>query len=312
MPASTPAPPPAGHSLRPVVLVVVAIWSVQLGGAVAATLLPTVGVLGTVTVRLVLAALLLLAIARPSWRGLDRGDWTTVVAFGVVLAGMNTAFYGSLDRLPIGVAVTVEFTGPLVLAAVMSRRPRDLLAVGAALVGVVLICEVLTVAWSDLDLVGIGLAAAAGACWAAYILLSGRAGSRFAGLDGIALSMVVGAALVAPFGVVTAGTSMLEPSVLLLGLGVAVLSSALPYSLELVALRTLAAGVFGVLLSLEPAAAALAGRLVLDQRLEPVQLVGMACVVVAGALVLGGRRTPVATEVGAIGSDPDPSGTMAR
>ena len=262
----------------------------QLGGAVAVTLLDDVGVLGSVTVRLVLAAMLLLALARPSLRGRDRWDWATVAGFGVVLAGMNSAFYGSLDRLPIGVAVTVEFTGPLVLAAVTSRRARDLLAVLAALAGVVLICEVLTVPWASLDLVGIGLAATAGACWAAYILLSGRAGSRFERLDGIALSMAVGALVVAPVGVLTAGADMLDTHVLLLGLGVAVLSSALPYSFELVALRTLAAGVFGVLLSLEPAAAALAGLVVLGQELDAVQLVGMACVVVAGALVLGGGR----------------------
>ena len=297
---------------------VAGIWSVQLGGAVAVHLLDDVGVLGSVTVRLVLAALLLLALARPSLRGRDGGDWATVAGFGVVLAGMNTAFYGSLDRLPIGVAVTVEFTGPLVLAAVSSRRARDLLAVLAALVGVVLICEVLTVPWGSLDLAGIGLAATAGACWAAYILLSARAGSRFAGLDGIALSMVVGALVVAPFGIGAAGRGVLDPQVLVLGLGVAVLSSALPYSLELVALRTLAARVFGILLSLEPAAAALAGLLVLGQQLDLVQLVGMACVVLAGTLVLGGGggAPPEALgppdREGSIGSDPGASGTMTR
>jgi inner membrane transporter RhtA len=298
----------SSHHGRPVLLVVTAVLSVQLGGAFAATLLPEVGVLGSVALRMWFAAAMLLVLARPRLRGRSREDWAVAVAFGVALLAMNSAFYGSLDRLPIGVAVTVEFSGPLLLAALTSRRGRDLAAVGLALVGVVLICEVLRVSPADLDLVGIGLAATAGACWAAYILLSGRAGARFAGLDGIALSMAVAAVLAVPYGLVAPADGMRRPDVLLLALGVAVLSSALPYSLELVALRSLTAGVFGVLLSLEPAAAALMGLLVLGQRLQPDQLVGMAAVVAAGVLVLGRGREPAAP----IGTDPDVSGTMAR
>ena len=301
-----------GHERRAVVLVVAGVLSVQLGGAIAATLIPDVGVLGSVALRMWFAAALLLAIARPRLSGRDRGDWATAVAFGVALLSMNTAFYGSLDRLPIGVAVTVEFSGPLLLAAVTSHRARDLGAVALALVGVVLICEVLRVSLGDLDLVGIGLAATAGACWAAYILLSGRAGARFAGLDGIAISMGVAAVMAVPLGLAAPGSSMGEPRVLLLALGVAVLSSALPYSLELVALRSLAAGVFGILLSLEPAAAALAGLVVLGQRLHADQLVGMAAVVAAGVLVLGRGSGPVTEAVPPIGTDPDVSGTMTR
>ena len=298
----------SSHHGRPVLLVVIAVLSVQLGGAFAATLLPEVGVLGSVALRMWFAAAMLLVLARPRLRGRSREDWAVAVAFGVALLAMNTAFYGSLDRLPIGVAVTVEFSGPLLLAALTSRRGRDLAAVGLALVGVVLICEVLRVSPADLDLVGIGLAATAGACWAAYILLSGHAGARFESLDGIALSMAVAAVLAVPYGFVAPAEGMRRPDVLLLALGVAVLSSALPYSLELVALRSLTAGVFGVLLSLEPAAAALMGLLVLGQRLHPDQLVGMAAVVAAGVLVLGRGRAPAAP----IGTDPDVSGTMAR
>ena len=295
---------------RAVVLVVAAVGSVQVGGAIAATLIPDVGVLGSVALRMWFAAGLLLLIARPRLGGRAREDWAVAVAFGVALLAMNSAFYGSLARLPIGVAVTVEFSGPLLLAALTSRRGRDLAAVGLALVGVVLICEVLTVTPADLDLAGIALAAAAGACWAAYILLSGRAGARFAGLDGIAISMAVAAVLAVPLGLTAPAASMLRPEVLALGLGVAVLSSALPYSLELVALRSLAPGVFGVLLSLEPAAAALAGLVVLGQRLHADQLVGMAAVVAAGVLVLGRGRSAVVDSP--IGTDPGSSGTMAR
>jgi inner membrane transporter RhtA len=308
-----PSDPPSQHQLdrrRAAGLVLVAVLSVQVGGAIAATLIPDVGVLGSVALRMWFAAALLVAIARPRLGGRSRADWATAVAFGVALLAMNSAFYGSLARLPIGVAVTVEFSGPLLLAALTSRRGRDLAAVGLALVGVVLICEVLSVAPSDLDLHGIGLAAAAGACWAAYILLSGRAGARFEGLDGIALSMAVAALLAVPLGLTAPASDMVRPEVLALGLGVAVLSSALPYSLELVALRSLPPGVFGVLLSLEPAAAALAGLVVLDQTLHAEQLVGMVAVVAAGVLVLGRGRA--AGEPPPIGTDPDVSGTMTR
>jgi inner membrane transporter RhtA len=296
------------HERRAVVLVVAGVLSVQLGGAFAARLLPEVGVLGSVALRMWFAAVLLVVLARPRLLGRSRADWATAVAFGLALLAMNSAFYGSLARLPIGVAVTIEFTGPLLLAALSSHHPRDFVAVGLALVGGVLICEVLRVSLGDLDLVGIGLAAAAGACWAAYILLSGRAGAHFAGLDGIALSMGVAAVLATPYFLAASPDGLRKPGVLALALGVAVLSSALPYSLELIALRSLPPGVFGVLLSLEPAAAALMGLLVLSQTLHAWQLVGMAAVVAAGVLVLGRGREPVAP----IGTDPDVSGTMAR
>lgn len=281
----------------PVALVLTAVLSVQFGGALAATLLPLVGVVGSVTLRLVLAAGVLLAVVRPRLRGRSREDWLTVGAFAAALTLMNLAFYASLERLPIGVAVTIEFLGPLTLAAVLSRRLWDGIAVLGALLGVVLISEVATTSWGDLDLLGIGLAAAAGACWAAYILLSGRTGRRFAGLDGIAIAMVLGAVAVLPFGLATAGSDLWTGDAVLRGLGIALLSSAIPYSLELVALRRLPPGPFGVLLSLEPAAAALAGLLVLGQVLNGVQVLGMATVVVASILVLGRRPPPAAQQV---------------
>ena len=288
-PREVPAGPPQvpGGLRHPVVLVLLAVVSVQFGGALAATLLPIVGVFGSVALRLGLASLLLVLFVRPRLRGRAAGDWVVVTLFAVALTAMNLTFYGSLTRLPIGVAVTIEFLGPLALAAALSRRRRDLGAVTLALAGVLLISGAVQTRWDQLDLLGIGLAGAAGACWAAYIVLSRRTGARFQGLDGIALCMAIGAVLSVPAGVLTAGTALLSSDALLRGLGIALLSSAIPYSLELLALRHLSAGTFGVLLSLEPAAAALAGLLVLGQVLSPVQLLGMVLVVTASVLVLG-------------------------
>lgn len=281
---------PGRPAVHPVVLVLLAVVSVQFGGALAATLLPLVGVLGSVALRFVLAAVVLCVFVRPRVRGRSRDDWLVVGLFAVALTLMNIAFYASLARLPIGVAVTIEFLGPLALAAATSRRGRDIGAVVAALVGVFLISEALTTPWAELDLAGIALAGAAGACWAAYIVLSRRTGARFDGLDGIAICLALGAVATLPMGLLTAGSALWAPDALVRGLGIALLSSAIPYSLELLALRHLTSGTFGVLLSLEPAAAALAGLVVLGQVLQPLQLVGMMMVVVASILVLGRER----------------------
>jgi inner membrane transporter RhtA len=277
-------------------LVLAAIVSVQFGGALAAMLIPLVGVFGSVTLRLTIAAAVLLVIARPRLRGRTTADWLVVGAFGTVLALMNLFFYGALARIPIGVTVTIEFIGPLVLATVLSHRRKDLLAVAGAAVGVILISGVTSTPWAQIDLAGLGLALAAGAAWAAYIALSARTGARFAELDGLAIAMTIAAVLVAPAGVATAGSALWTPDALWGGAAIAVLSSVLPYSLELIALRRLAANVFGILLSLEPAVAALAGLLVLGQQLDAGQLLGMACVVAASGLVMGKRSVPPAPE----------------
>ncbi|MGN7249180.1 EamA family transporter [Janibacter anophelis] len=277
-------------------LVLGGVLSVQFGGALAATLVPQIGAAGSVVLRLGIATVLLVLIARPRWRGHSRRDLGTIICFGLAMGLMNFAFYASLGHLPIGVAVTIEFVGPLTLAAVLSRRPRDLLAVAAAGVGVLLISRALSLPLEQLEVTGIALALAAGVCWAAYIVFSGRTGAAFPQLEGLALAMVVATAVVLPFGlwdVARHGTEAWDAEVLLKGLGIAVLSSVLPYSLELFALRRLAPAVFGILLSLEPAVAALAGLLVLGQRLSPVQLLGMGLVVLASVLVLGlGARRP--------------------
>jgi len=287
----TPHRPPA----PPLLLVLAAIVSVQFGGALAATLVPEIGAGGSVMLRLLFATAILWAVARPRLRGHSREAWLVVLAFGVALGLMNLAFYASLAHLPIGVAVTIEFLGPLTLATVLSRRARDLGAVAAAAVGVVLISEAARTPLADLEWTGLGLAALAGACWAAYIIASGRAGRAFARLDGLALAMAVALVVGLPFGVASVpdwtGESVAK------GLGIAVLSSVLPYSLELAALRHLSPRAFGILLSLEPAAAALAGLLILGQRLHATQLAGMALVVLASALVMGAgqQRDPAAS-----------------
>lgn len=271
-------------------LVVGSIASVQFGGALAATLIPMIGVAGSVALRLGLGTIVLCAWARPSLRSRSRADWLAVVAYAVVLGTMNLSFYGALQRLPIGVAVTIEFVGPLVLSAVLSRQVRDLLAVVLAALGVVLVSGAANTPLHELDGIGILLALAAGGCWAAYILTSRRAGRHFAGLDGLAIAMLLATFVVLPLGVFEAGSSLFSGEALLKGTGIAVLSSVLPYSLELIALRRLPPNVFGILLSLEPVAAAGAGLVVLGQHLSPVKLVGMLFVVSASVLILGANR----------------------
>lgn len=273
----------------PLLLVLAAVVSVQFGGAVAATLVPQIGAAGSVLLRLGIGAAILAIAIRPRLRGHSPQAWRTVVTFGLALGAMNWSFYASLARLPLGVAVTVEFIGPLTLAAVQSRRARDLLAVVGAAVGVVLISEAFSTPWAQLDLTGLGLALLAGAFWAAYIVLSQRTGQAFAQLDGLAIAMVVSLVFILPFGM--SSVPLWDASVVAKGAAVAILSSVLPYSLELLALRSLSQQVFGILLSLEPAAAALAGLLVLGQTLDAAQLLGMALVIAASAMVLGRRPT---------------------
>jgi inner membrane transporter RhtA len=277
-----------GISVPPTAMVLGGVVSVQFGGALAATLIPRIGAPGTVSLRLALAMPVLLLIARPTLRRRSRRDLLAVVAFGVVLGLMNLSFYLSLARLPLGVAVTVEFIGPLGLAAAMSRRRRDLLAVAAAAAGVVLVNghELSAVDWA-----GVGFAGLAGALWAGYILLSAETGRRFAQLDGLALAMVVSTVITAPVGLITTGSGLLHWHVLLIGAAIAMLSSVLPYSLETLALRRMKPAVFGILMSLEPAVAALAGLLVLHQRLTVVQLSGMVCVVGASIAVTRTQRS---------------------
>ena len=258
-------------------LVLAGIASVQFGAALAKHLFDRIEPTAMVWLRLVTSAVVLVAIARPTLRGRSRDDWLTMVAFGVSLGTMNWAIYQSFARIPLGLAVTIEFAGPLVLAVVMSRRTRDLVWVGLAGLGVGLLGFERT----DLDPVGIGFALLAGACWAAYILLSVRTGRRWAGLDGLAMASVVASVLLAPLAIPAGGSDLLDPQILLLGATVGMLSSVIPYAADLTALRTIKPGVFSILMSLEPAAAALAGMLLLQEFLSPLQWTAVAAVTAA-------------------------------
>ncbi|MFB7784096.1 DMT family transporter [Streptomyces vinaceus] len=296
MPATSPksertAPAPADLTTTagaapsrfgPVALVIAAGISVQFGAALAVMIMPGAGAAGVVTLRLAAAALVLLLLCRPKVRGYARADWGTVVAFGVAMAGMNGLFYQSIDRIPLGPAVTLEVLGPLVLSVVVSRRLVSLLWAGLALAGVALLAGLGGgEGFGGLDLLGVGFALGAGAMWAAYIVFSARTGRRFPQADGLALAMAVAAVLSLPLGVVEAGSALLVPSTLALGVGVAVLSSVLPYTLELLALRRLPAPTFAILMSLEPAIAATAGFLILGQAMSAVDALAIALVIAA-------------------------------
>jgi inner membrane transporter RhtA len=290
-------------TVRPVppeLLVLGGIASVQFGAALADTLFDEAGPGGVVLLRLALAALILLAVARPRLRGYGRADVAAVVAFGLIFGLMNWSFYESIQRLPLGVAVTIEFTGPLAVAVAGSRRALDLLWVALAGGGVVLLA--LRGSHHGVHALGVVLALAAAACWAAYILLSKRVGAAFAALDGLAIALVIGTLVVIPVGIVEGGSAVVRPSVVGAALGVALLSSVLPYSVELMALRRLAAARFGLLMCLEPAVAAVAGVIVLGQPFTGILAIAVVMVAVASAgATLAGRGA-----VGSVGGEPQP------
>ncbi|GAA3060813.1 EamA family transporter [Streptomyces glomeratus] len=283
--SSAPRGPGRRGSVGPVGLVLAGGVSVQFGGALAVSLMPRAGALGVVTLRLVVAAVVLLLVCRPRLRGHSRADWGTVVVFGITMAAMNGLFYQAVDRIPLGLAVTMEVLGPLALSVLASRRAVNLVWAGLALAGVFLLGGG---GFGDLNAAGVAFALSAGAMWAAYIVFSARTGRRFPQADGLALAMGVAAVLFVPLGVAESGTKLLVPTTLGLGAGVAMLSSVLPYTLELLALRRLPASTFAILMSLEPAIAATAGFLVLGQSLTPTQAVAIALVIAAS---MGAVRT---------------------
>jgi inner membrane transporter RhtA len=277
---ATRAPRHAPTSVPPAGLVLMAAGSVQFGAALARTLFDDLGPGGTVLLRVLFAAVVLALLWRPSLRGRSGRDLALAVAFGVSLAAMNFAFYLSIDRIPLGIAVTFEFVGPLGVAVAGSRRALDVLWVVLAAAGILLLTDF---GQGGLNTAGVGLALLAGAFWAAYILLSARVGGTFEGGSGLAIAMAVAALLLLPVGIADGGGSLLDPGLLALGFGVAILSSAIPYSLELEALRRMPARVFGVLMSLDPAIATLAGLVVLGQVLAGREVAGILLVVVASA-----------------------------
>jgi inner membrane transporter RhtA len=269
--------PPEGRGRAGAVgLVVIAAVSPQIGAAFAVTLFDELGPAGAAFLRLAFAAVVLWAI----WRPKLTGDLRLAGAFGVALGLMNWSFYEALDRIPLAIAVTIEFTGPLLVGVLGTRRPLDMVWIALAAAGIVLLVNP---GGGSLDPVGVGFALVAAGCWMAYIYLSKRTGAAFPGGSGLALAMAVGAIIVLPAGLLQAGDALFEPNLLASAFVVALASSVIPYSLELEALRRLPEAVFGVLMALDPAVAAVVGFVALDQVLGPREIVAIAMVVVASA-----------------------------
>jgi inner membrane transporter RhtA len=269
----------AADSIPPSGLVLLAIFSVQLGAGFAKELFASLPPSAVVFLRIGAGALIMGAVARPKLKGMSWRDLGVGLGFGVTLAVMNLTFYEAIARLPLGIAVAIEFLGPLGVAVAASRRRVDLLWIGLAAAGVALLApwgQSASVNWA-----GIALALGAGACWAAYILLSASVGRRFSGSSGLSFAMIVSALVIAPVGVTAGGLDLLQPQLLLIGVGVGLLSSAIPYTLELQALRRMPKHVFGILMSLEPAVAALVGVVVLSEVLHAQQWAAIICIVAA-------------------------------
>ncbi len=269
----------AKPALLPVLALVGGSLSLTLGASFAKGLFPVVGAAGTTSFRTAFAAILLLALWRP-WRlPLSRRDAGAIAAYGAVLGLMNLLFYMALRTIPLGVAIAIEFVGPLAVAVAASRRRADYLWIGFAVVGLLLLLP-LDATGPRLDPVGVAYALGAAVCWALYIVFGQRAGSVHGG-QATSLGMTVAALVVFPFGLAQAGTALFDPSLLLAGLGVAVLSSALPYSLEMFALTRLPKQAYGVLLSMEPAVGAVVALVLLGEALSPLQWGAIACIMTA-------------------------------
>jgi inner membrane transporter RhtA len=268
-------------SVPPPALILLGIVSVQVGAGVAKNLFSQISPDAVVMLRLLSSAVVLGITCRSALRGLRRThslrDIGVAVLFGLVLAGMNFSFYQAIARIPLGVAVTVEFLGPLAVAIVGSRRRLDLVWAVLALGGVALLAR----GGGDVNLAGVGFALLAAIGWAAYILLSGATGQRFSGSSGLAIASIVGTAAMLPVGIATGGAALLRPEILVLALGVGVLSSVIPYTLELEALRRVPPRVFGILMSLEPAVGALVGLVFLGEILGWVEWLAIALVIAA-------------------------------
>ncbi|WP_291363928.1 EamA family transporter [Devosia sp.] len=286
------------HPLRPqsvvlsVTLVTLGMVFTQTGASFAKGLFPLVGAAGATTLRLTLAAIVLLVIFQPWRQRLDIRQWRAVLMYGGAMGAMNLFFYAALATIPLGVAVALEFTGPLAVALAGSRKPLDFAWIVLAVAGLVLLLP-LGQSTGEIGLSGVLFALAAGACWAGYIIFGQRAGSG-GGPHITALGVSVAAIIALPFGVATAGTALLDPAILPIALGVALLSSAIPYALDMVALPHIPSRLFGILMSGQPALGALSGFLILRETLTIWQLAGIAAVIVAslGATVTIARNTP--------------------
>lgn len=276
-----------GDTALSVAAVVAGMVSLQCGATFAKNLFPVVGASGTSSLRVGFSALILMAVWRPWRRSLTLREAGWIALYGAALGLMNLLFYLALARLPLGPAVAIEFAGPLAVALLASRRRSDFLWIGVAVLGLVLLLPITTT--DGLDPVGIVLDLGAASAWALYILFGQRAG-RVDGGQAVSLGMLAAAIVVAPFGLAEAGSGLLAPGILLAGLAVAVMSSALPYSLEMIALRRLDGKSFGVLMSLEPAVAACAGLVLLGERISAVQWLAIGLVITASVGMTAGTR----------------------
>lgn len=279
-------------SLFPIGLLLIAMASIQSGASLAKSMFPLVGAQGTTTLRLIFASLIMLVLLRP-WRArFTSSTLKSVIIYGLALGGMNFLFYMSLRSVPLGIAVALEFTGPLAVALYASRRAMDFVWIGLAVIGLLLLIPIGQTG-AAIDLVGAGYALGAGACWALYILYGQKAGAEH-GIQTAALGVMVAALFVAPIGIVHAGSALLNPALLPVAIGVAILSTALPYSLEMVALTRLPARTFGTLMSIEPAFGALSGLLFLNEVLSMAQWLAIAAIITAsvGATLSMRRESP--------------------
>lgn len=278
-------------ALTPIAFILVAAFSVQGGAAIAKGIFPYIGVAATATVRIVLSAVILLAVFRPAVHRFTVAQWRAVVPYGITIGVMNLLFYEALVRIPLGLAVALEFVGPLAVAIVGSRRALDVVWVGLAMAGIALIAPFQ--ADDAVDPVGVTYALLTGACWAAYIVVGGRVSQRLDAGVAVATGMAVAALVVMPFALVDGGIEKFAPGLLVPCVALAVLSSALPFTLEMKALRLLPGRKFSVFMSLEPVIAALCGLVLLGEHLTRTQWIAVALVVVAsaGATASVKRRT---------------------
>lgn len=267
-------------NIPPLPAVLLAIISVQSGAAIAKGLFPAIGAAGTASLRIGISALILLAVYRPNLKKITANQWKLVIPYGLSLGAMNLIFYLSIERIPIGLAVTLEFIGPLFVAVFGSKRIIDFFWVLLAAAGIVLIAP-----WSNngLDILGVLFALLAGALWAAYIVLGGKISKIMKGGDAVTVGMLFGSMLIVPFGILGNGLSNLTPQLLGLGVALALLSSAIPFTLEMKALKQLPARTFSILMSLEPAAASICAFIFLQEYITFNEVLAVIFVIIASA-----------------------------
>ncbi|WP_314919574.1 threonine/homoserine exporter RhtA [Pseudomonas helleri] len=284
-------------TLLPVGLLLIAMASIQSGASLAKSMFPIVGAQGTTTLRLIFASIIMLLILRP-WRAkLTAKSLKTVIVYGIALGGMNLLFYMSLRTVPLGIAVALEFTGPLAVAIFSSRKAIDFVWIGLAITGLLLLIP-LGEGAQGIDLVGAAYALGAGVCWALYILFGQKAGADN-GVQTAALGVIIAALFIAPVGIVHAGSALLTPALIPIALAVALLSTALPYTLEMIALTRMPTRTFGTLMSIEPAFGALSGLLFLHEVLSVTQWIAILCIIMASVgatLTMRGHSTRVSTD----------------